>query len=282
MGDRGAAVERRRDPVRMAAELGLGDPARLRIAHARKPSQRNSLPAELAARIGSDLERGFTGHGPHRDELSLLRDGRELRTYGSQGQQRLALLALLLAEREAIGRHRGGSPCAPRRRDERTRPVAPRRSRAAARGRRPALITASEPEHVPGAEAPISTLWRSRLRCARTRPVGPGVDTTASAASSQAVLGARWQTGSGHRAGRGAERLGQAVGSRSPTCPARGRAGRRVDGRVRIVGLGPGARPHERCDPGAAQRAPRDSRIVKLRCVAATPTSRSATPRGRI
>jgi DNA replication and repair protein RecF len=58
--------------------------------------------AELAERVDSDLERGFTGHGPHRDDLAALRVTRELRAYGSQGQQRLGLLALLLAEREAI------------------------------------------------------------------------------------------------------------------------------------------------------------------------------------
>ena len=40
----------------------------------------------------------------------LARDGRELRTYGSQGQQRLALLALLLAEREAIAASRDVTP----------------------------------------------------------------------------------------------------------------------------------------------------------------------------
>ena len=34
----------------------------------------------------------------------MLRDGRELRVYGSQGEQRLALLALLLAERDAARR----------------------------------------------------------------------------------------------------------------------------------------------------------------------------------
>ena len=41
---------------------------------------------------------------------SPARDGRELRAYGSQGQQRLALLALLLAEREAIARRRQAPP----------------------------------------------------------------------------------------------------------------------------------------------------------------------------
>jgi DNA replication and repair protein RecF len=66
--------------------------------------------AELEQRRASDLERGFTGHGPHRDDLAPLRDGRELRTYGSQGQQRLALLALLLAEREALARSRRSAP----------------------------------------------------------------------------------------------------------------------------------------------------------------------------
>ena len=68
------------------------------------------LAAELAERAASDLERGFTGHGPHRDDLALLRDGRELRAYGSQGEQRLALLALLLAEREVLADERGAPP----------------------------------------------------------------------------------------------------------------------------------------------------------------------------
>jgi DNA replication and repair protein RecF len=61
-------------------------------------------------RLPSDLERGYTGHGPHRDELAILRDGRELRVYGSQGEQRLALLALLLAERAVLARERGRTP----------------------------------------------------------------------------------------------------------------------------------------------------------------------------
>ena len=68
------------------------------------------LAAELAERTESDLERGFTGHGPHRDDLSTMREDRELRTYGSQGQQRLGLLALLLAEREALSATRAAAP----------------------------------------------------------------------------------------------------------------------------------------------------------------------------
>jgi DNA replication and repair protein RecF len=65
---------------------------------------------ELRERLPGDLERGFTGHGPHRDELSIVRDRRELRVYGSQGEQRLALLALLLAERAVLADARGQTP----------------------------------------------------------------------------------------------------------------------------------------------------------------------------
>jgi DNA replication and repair protein RecF len=69
-----------------------------------------TLLAELRERLDGDLERGFSGYGPHRDELALLRDGRELRVYGSQGEQRLALLALLLAERTVLAAERDRMP----------------------------------------------------------------------------------------------------------------------------------------------------------------------------
>jgi DNA replication and repair protein RecF len=39
-----------------------------------------------------------------------VREGRELRTYGSQGEQRLALLALLLAERAVLSAARRSTP----------------------------------------------------------------------------------------------------------------------------------------------------------------------------
>ena len=111
MADRAAAVEALVEPfARIAEALGLdGGPA---IAY--RPRSRatdpDGLAAELAERVDSDLERGFTGHGPHRDDLATSRAGRELRTYGSQGQQRLGLLAWLLAEREALACRRDTPP----------------------------------------------------------------------------------------------------------------------------------------------------------------------------
>ena len=94
----------------LAAALGLAGEAVLRYRPRSAAPDAEALAAELAERVDGDLQRGFTGHGPHRDELVLARDGRELRAYGSQGEQRLALLALLLAERDALAALRDHSP----------------------------------------------------------------------------------------------------------------------------------------------------------------------------
>ena len=111
MADRRAAVDVIAGPfARWCADLGLsGDPA-VGYRPRSKATTVDDLAAELRERIGGDLERGFTGHGPHRDDLVAVREGRELRAYGSQGQQRLALLALLLAERDALATHRHTPP----------------------------------------------------------------------------------------------------------------------------------------------------------------------------
>jgi DNA replication and repair protein RecF len=109
--DRAAAVELLRSRFGVvAAELGLPGDTELRYRPRSRAASAEELAAELAERIAADLERGFTTHGPHRDDLALLRDGRELRTYGSQGEQRLGLLALLLAERAALADERGEPP----------------------------------------------------------------------------------------------------------------------------------------------------------------------------
>jgi DNA replication and repair protein RecF len=93
-----------------AAQLGLSDAPSLEYRPRSKATGAEEFVAELEARLSSDLERGFSTHGPHRDELAILRDGRELRSYGSQGEQRLALLALLLAERSVLARERDRVP----------------------------------------------------------------------------------------------------------------------------------------------------------------------------
>jgi DNA replication and repair protein RecF len=90
--------------------LGLDGAPAIAYRPRSRAADPDQLQAELAARIDADVERGFTGHGPHRDDVVTVRAGRELRAYGSQGQQRLALLALLLAERETIATRRHSPP----------------------------------------------------------------------------------------------------------------------------------------------------------------------------
>jgi DNA replication and repair protein RecF len=153
MADRAQAVEAlAADFTRVSASLGLEDGAEVAYrprSHATTPEE---LARELSERIDSDLERGFTGHGPHRDELSTSYQRRELRTYGSQGQQRLALLALLLAERETIAARRNATPLmllddvmSELDRDRRDALVEVLRTAGQS------VITTTDVEHVPGA-----------------------------------------------------------------------------------------------------------------------------------
>ena len=57
-----------------------------------------------------DLIRRNTGHGPHRDDISLLVDGIDVRNFGSQGQQRSTALSLKLAEIKLIYEETGEKP----------------------------------------------------------------------------------------------------------------------------------------------------------------------------
>jgi DNA replication and repair protein RecF len=109
--DRASVVSMLVEPfAERAGQLGLTGEPRLEYRPRSRAANVEEFVAELKAKLSSDLERGFSAHGPHRDELAILRDGRELRSYGSQGEQRLALLALLLAERSVLARERDQVP----------------------------------------------------------------------------------------------------------------------------------------------------------------------------
>jgi DNA replication and repair protein RecF len=84
-----------------AAELGLEGGAGLEYAP-RAAGSAEEIRAGLEQRRQQDIRLGRSSWGPHLDELKLASAGRSLRRYGSQGQQRAALLALLFAEREAL------------------------------------------------------------------------------------------------------------------------------------------------------------------------------------
>jgi len=106
-----ALVESRRQAIGLlapgfaerAGELGL--PAATLDYTGEPPSA-----AALEARLERDLERGVTGLGPHLDDITIRAGDRELRIFGSQGEQRLAVLSLLLAEAEVLAEQRGTPP----------------------------------------------------------------------------------------------------------------------------------------------------------------------------
>jgi DNA replication and repair protein RecF len=65
---------------------------------------------KLASRRGREIAAGNTLYGPHRDDLRFLANGRDLRLYGSRGQQRSAALALKLAEVQVMTAATGAAP----------------------------------------------------------------------------------------------------------------------------------------------------------------------------
>lgn len=153
--DRAAAATRLVEPFAGHAQaLGLHGPASLAYRPRTTAATPAELAAELADRLPLDLDRGFTSHGPHRDELLMRSNDRDLRAYGSQGEQRLALLSLLLSERDALAEARDRAPLMllddvmseldPERRE---------RLALALRAGGQAVVTTTDAAHVPGSGA---------------------------------------------------------------------------------------------------------------------------------
>lgn len=102
-GDRYAAL---------CAAIGEQAPTAMRyegsVVEADHPA--DALRDLFASRRASDIRRGATHTGPHRDVLTLTLDGRELRAVGSSGQQRTSAVALRLLEAETYQRRLGSAP----------------------------------------------------------------------------------------------------------------------------------------------------------------------------
>lgn len=112
----GSAIRRQRmEFLRMLDSLGkavhgfLGDGEELGLAYETKDeaTSEEEILAALESGRTADLQRGSTQTGPHRDDLKLSIQGVDLRYFGSQGQQRTAVISLklatLLASAERIG-----------------------------------------------------------------------------------------------------------------------------------------------------------------------------------
>lgn len=145
------AVESLTAPVaELGAALGLDE---LEIRYRpRVAAGREQIAAELAERRTRDLGRAYTSFGPQLDEVELRFGGRPLKRFGSQGQHRIALLALLLAERRVL--IDAGRPSPLMLLDDVMSELDPERRGllvATLEGTGQALITATERDQVPGA-----------------------------------------------------------------------------------------------------------------------------------
>src|SRR5687768_13566478 len=86
--------------TRLCTAIGERGVARMRYASGLAPrgDVAGALADALAAKRALDVRRGLTHAGPHRDDLELLLDARDLRLFGSAGQQRTAAIALRMLE----------------------------------------------------------------------------------------------------------------------------------------------------------------------------------------
>jgi DNA replication and repair protein RecF len=92
----------------------IGEVGRVRISYASTipvtDDPVSQIAASLDAKRPADLARGLTHAGPHRDDLNITLDGRDLRTFGSAGQQRTAAIALRMLEASTFRQRTGRAP----------------------------------------------------------------------------------------------------------------------------------------------------------------------------
>ena len=91
--------------ARCHRQIAVGE--RLEIRYLGPPE---NLARAVQNSLAEDLRRGTTSIGPHRDDLLVLLDGQDARSFASQGQQRTAVVSLKLAEAALIEARTGERP----------------------------------------------------------------------------------------------------------------------------------------------------------------------------
>jgi len=71
---------------------------------------KENIKTQLEKGLKRDLEYGITMTGPHRDDFEILMNGKNIKNFGSQGQQRTSILKLKIAESEIIKEKTGEMP----------------------------------------------------------------------------------------------------------------------------------------------------------------------------
>jgi DNA replication and repair protein RecF len=94
-------------PTAVAGQSSVGDGEVLNVSYSGPPPD---LLSAVQKSLPQDLRTGTTGVGPHRDDLAILLDGKDARSFASQGQQRTIAVSLKLAEAELMQARSGEAP----------------------------------------------------------------------------------------------------------------------------------------------------------------------------
>jgi DNA replication and repair protein RecF len=95
-------------PIATSVHSELGEGERLSVAFA--PKDELELQGALQNTRAHDIQRKTTTIGPHRDDVRIEIEDREAKLFGSQGQQRSAMIALKLATLRHQGERLGKAP----------------------------------------------------------------------------------------------------------------------------------------------------------------------------
>jgi DNA replication and repair protein RecF len=98
------------DPTRFTARHPAADTTALALADTPAQALAERFLVQLHQARNRDIAAGTSLLGPHRDDMAFIVDGRDLRAFGSRGQQRTGALALKLAEVEMMRDVTGESP----------------------------------------------------------------------------------------------------------------------------------------------------------------------------
>jgi DNA replication and repair protein RecF len=105
-------AERAGEFARIASAIGEAGESSMAYdsSLARSGDARSAIADALERQRRHDVRRGMTHTGPHRDDVSLTLDEKDLRVFGSAGQQRTAAIALRMLEGMTIRESHASSP----------------------------------------------------------------------------------------------------------------------------------------------------------------------------
>lgn len=108
-------IQKLSEPAHEALKTISKDVDELRISYiGAKGETAKEIEAEVLKSLNNNLERdmelGYTSIGPHRDDVKFELNGRDMKIFASQGQQRSTVLALKIAEMKVFEEELGEKP----------------------------------------------------------------------------------------------------------------------------------------------------------------------------